>query len=281
MKTMKTSKFFFLLTSTLILSFLSSCQLFPPVGISSKPSLTKNLSLVANGEDFVRQGFVSKDGWRIDFDHVYVNFSEAIAYQSDPPFNAEANSEIQAQTKVALLREPQKIDLAQGDQNAAPILVSQVNAPHGFYNAIAWKVSQPNPEEATISIQGKATKDNQTVNFLINLEDELDYTCGEFVGDARKGFVADNTVGELETTFHFDHIFGDQDTPMDDALNADALGFQPLADLAENESLEINQATLKTKLSPEDYGKLEKAIASLGHVGEGHCQIKNDESTIN
>ena len=29
-----------------------------------------SLSLVANGEDFVRQGFVSKDDWKINFDRL-------------------------------------------------------------------------------------------------------------------------------------------------------------------------------------------------------------------
>ena len=30
-----------------------------------------NLFLVANGEDFIREGFVSKDGWRLDFDRLH------------------------------------------------------------------------------------------------------------------------------------------------------------------------------------------------------------------
>ena len=38
---------------------------FPPL-----PKRFLETALVANGEDFVRQGFVSKDGWRISFDHV-------------------------------------------------------------------------------------------------------------------------------------------------------------------------------------------------------------------
>ena len=29
------------------------------------------LAIVANGEDLIREGFVSKDGWRIDFNKVY------------------------------------------------------------------------------------------------------------------------------------------------------------------------------------------------------------------
>jgi len=37
---------------------------------------TGKLQFYANGEDFVRQGFVSKDGWSISFDHVYITLSD-------------------------------------------------------------------------------------------------------------------------------------------------------------------------------------------------------------
>ena len=36
------------------------------------------LELRANGEDFIRQGFTSKDGWQIEFDHVYTNIQDLI-----------------------------------------------------------------------------------------------------------------------------------------------------------------------------------------------------------
>jgi len=52
------------------------------------------LQFHANGEDFVRQGFVSKDGWAITFDHVYVTLADATAYQSDPPYDPHAGSDV-------------------------------------------------------------------------------------------------------------------------------------------------------------------------------------------
>ena len=39
-----------------------------------------NLSLVANGENFVCKGFITKDGWKINFDQVEVTVGEVIAY---------------------------------------------------------------------------------------------------------------------------------------------------------------------------------------------------------
>jgi hypothetical protein len=47
---------------------------------------TGTLEFYANGEDFVRQGFVSKDGWSIQFDHVYITLDGIAAYQTDPPY---------------------------------------------------------------------------------------------------------------------------------------------------------------------------------------------------
>ncbi len=79
--------------------------------------------------------------------------------------------------------------------------------------------------------------------------------------------------GEVETTFHFDHIFGDSETSADDALNVDALGFAPLAQLASGDRLTLDDATLSQQLSPEDQEKLTKAVIGLGHVGEGHCAV--------
>ena len=55
---------------------------------------TGRLQFVANGEDFVRQGFVSKDGWAIGFDHVYINLADnAIAPESKSLFEGIAKVE--------------------------------------------------------------------------------------------------------------------------------------------------------------------------------------------
>ncbi len=239
-----------------------------------------NLFLVANGEDFIREGFVSKDGWRLDFDRVYVTLANVTAYQTDPPFNPEKENKIQASKKVVLLNGPKTVDLAAGEKDAEPILVETVEAPAGTYNAISWKVVKATAgaaEGKTILLEGKAKKEGQTVKFSLSFDRPLEYTCGEYVGDDRKGILKAENNAQLETTFHFDHIFGDADTPADDSLNTDALGFEPLAALASNGSLEADMESVKQKLSAENYRKLEKAIVNLGHVGEGHCSTNSEQ----
>ncbi|MFP4132816.1 MAG: DUF4382 domain-containing protein [Halothece sp.] len=231
------------------------------------------INLMANGEDFVREGFVSKDGWRIDFDHAYVTLDEVVAYQSDPPFDPDEQDSISANEEVTLVDEPTTIDLAEGGADADLIEVTEKESPAGGYNALAWQVVSPEEGESNsaISLQGTAQKDGETINFTLNLDRPLSYECGEYVGDDRKGFLEADSQTQLETTFHFDHIFGDSEAPEDDGINTGAVGFEPMAALAEDETVDVDLATLEQELSSQDYETLEKAIVGLGHVGEGHC----------
>jgi hypothetical protein len=116
-----------------------------------------------------------------------------------------------------------------------------------------------------------ATKDGQTIPFTLKIDEELQFTCGDFVGDDRKGILQPGGKADLEATFHFDHLFGDGEAPPDDEINTGALGFAPLAALAENGKVEADSNALQQKLSPEDYNQLKGILPSLGHVGEGHC----------
>ena len=231
------------------------------------------LQFTANGEDFVRQGFTSKDGWDVSFDHVYVNLADVTAYQADSPYDTHTGGEVQAETKVIIPGE-HTVDLAAGDQNASPILVSEKEVPTGHYNAISWqmlKASEGPAQGYSLVVAGKAIKNGKTVNFTLKNEKEYKYTGGEFIGDQRKGIVQEGKIADLEMTFHFDHVFGDAGTPADDELNVGAPGFQPFAGLAADGNVEIDMAGLKEKLAPEDYQKLETMLTTLGHVGEGHC----------
>ena len=241
------------------------------------------LTLVANGEDFVRQGFVSKDGWQINFEHLYVNISEATAYQADSSFQpqkGDTKDSFKYQDRLEFINIRETTDLASGDANSAPISVAKTDdAPVGFYNALTWKLStaeatSPIPGN-TIVLQGKAIKDQQTIDFDLGFNQPTEYICGEFIGEERQGIVAVDAPGQVEATFHFDHIFGDANAPIDDALNQDALGFQPLADLTINQSLELDEQDLSSRLSSQNYQKLTEAVLGLGHVGEGHCVISN------
>ncbi|MEM8830403.1 MAG: DUF4382 domain-containing protein [Cyanobacteria bacterium P01_G01_bin.19] len=238
------------------------------------------LNLVANGEDFVRQGFVTKDGWTMNFDRLDVNLAEVTAYQMDAgfePTETDTLDSLESQETVSLVDTPQVIDLAEGEADAAPILVTNAEVTPGFYNAMAWQVDTAGADSPlagnTMVMQGTATKDDRTINFNISLDRPIKYLCGEYVGDERKGIVEADSPGEIETTFHFDHIFGDAETSPDEAINVDALGFEPLAKLASSDSLTIDDATLTQQLSSEDQEKLSKAIIGLGHVGEGHCAV--------
>lgn len=232
------------------------------------------LEIRANGEDFVRQGFTSKDGWKIVFDHVYVTLADVTAYQTEPPYDAQGNAELKATQQVSLGK-TQTVDLAAGDVKAEPVLVGEVKAPAGRYNALAWKMPRATAGEATgsaLMLIGKATKARQTIPFTLKVDEEMGYQCGEFVGDQRKGTLKTGDRADLEATFHFDHLFGDANTPATDDLNKGALGFQPLAAIAQTGKVNADMATLKQSLSASDYEKFRALLPSLGHVGEGHCK---------
>ncbi len=251
-----------------IASLLSLTTITPSSSLVKQATENGQITLIAEGEDFVRKGFTTKDNWQIKFDHVFVTLAEIKAYQTEPPFDPTTDAPLKPVVTVVLLDKPQTVDLAKEDED---IVVSQIQAPPGHYNALSWKVT-PSSEGATLVLQGTATKDGETINFNIAIAQPLEYTCGDYVGDERKGILVSGGETKLETTFHFDHVFGDAKTPADDPLNTDALGFGPLAALAVNGELNVDSATLEAQLSAQDYQTLTQAIANFGHVGEGHCR---------
>jgi len=247
------------------LGFLAIGTLWGCATPDNKTVPNGTLQIRANGEDFVRQGFLSKDGWNISFNHLYVTLADVTATQSNPEVDASV-----------VLNTVKTVDLAAGDANADPILVHKfTDAPAGRYNALSWKMVKATSGPAkgyVLVMEGTAIKGSQVIEFAIAIDREYALSCGEFVGEQRKGILSPGGTAEVEATFHFDHIFGDGDVPPDEEINTGALGFAPLAALANNGKLEVYLATLKQSLSPQDYQKLQKTLVSLGHVGEGHCQ---------
>ncbi len=240
-----------------------------------------NLSLVANGEDFVRKGFKTKDGWQINFEKVEVNIGEVIAYQRTNDLSLEDQSQIEPEMPIKLLQEPKTINLAESKDDAKPILVKKSKVSEGFYNALSWKMLPRTDrtflDSHTILLKGIGTKADRKLNFILGFNQPVTYLCGEFVGNERKGMIKPGGNTEVEMTFHFDHIFGDGTVATKDEINQNALGFDPLANLATVDDLKLSQQDLKKGLSSEAYQKLEKAIAGLGHVGEGHCKFMGNE----
>ncbi|MCK4806293.1 MAG: DUF4382 domain-containing protein [Candidatus Aegiribacteria sp.] len=235
---------------------------------------TGELRITANGEDFVRSGFVSLDGWHITFRHLYVTITDIAAYKTDPPYDPHSGSVIVGNTLVEL-NGVFTIDLAGGDENAEPIVLGTLDdVPAGHYNAISWSMvpSTEGPSEGyTIYLDAQAEKGMESYNVRLGFETGYRYSAGDFVGDVRKGFVNVGAPGELEMTFHFDHIFGDIEQPVDCDLNMMAVGFEPFAELMQEGTVEENLATLEGKLPGETYTELLEVLSTLGHTGEGHC----------
>ena len=259
------------LSPIIAILLLISCIIL--IGCTGDAGDTGTLRFTASGEDFVRQGFVSKDGWRIDFDHVYVVLADITAYQTDPPYDAHSGGDINSTAKVSL-DDVYMVDLTEGNVDASPILVGSKTANAGHYNAISWKMVKASAGAASaysLVIIGKAEKEGESIDFTIKIEKEYAYSCGEFVGELRKGVVQKDRTADVEMTFHFDHIFGDVETPLDDDLNVGSIGFDPFAVMAQDSVLDIDMEGLKSKLSANDYKVLSETLLTLGHVGEGHC----------
>jgi hypothetical protein len=148
----------------------------------------------------------------------------------------------------------------------------------GHYNAVSWKMTDAASGPAAgyaLVIIGTAEKGNESIGFTISIEEEYAYSCGEYVGDERKGIVEQDGVADVEMTFHFDHIFGDAEVPMDDHINIGATGFDPFAALASDGMVDEDLASLQTKLDTEDYQTLADTLPTLGHAGEGHCHCEH------
>lgn len=255
-----------------VLFVLLSAFILIPVSAQDTPVST--LEFRANGEDFVRQGFVSKDGWSIQFDHVFVALSRIRAYQTNPPYDPFSGELTRSAVMVGLPGQV-VIDLAEGGETAALLLIGTVeDAPMGYYNAISFEMSpalEGDHAGNTLVIDGTAAREGQSVDFVIRVDESSSYDCGAYIGDERKGILQEGAPGEVELTFHFDHLFGDAGTPLEDSLNTLAPGFDMFAALAVDGVLDVTLSDLEAGLSAENYQMVTEILPTLGHTGEGHC----------
>lgn len=265
-------------------SLATSCQGFQASVPDAQPTIDPaspetplalgTLEVRANGEDFVRQGLLSADGWQVDFDQVVVTLGRITAYQTDPPFEAHQATPPQIQQQVSF-PDPPPVDLAAGDTLADPILVGSIAAPEGHFNALAWSVMPPPlgaPSPYPLVLRGTATKGDRQVAFNLQFEQTFDFICGDYVGDDRKGFVQPGQTADLEMTLHFDHLFGDGTLPPEEEINQGALGFEPLGAIAQTNQLDLNETALRQQLTPPQVAQIDAILPNLAHVGEGHCR---------
>ena len=237
---------------------------------------TGTLVFTVNGEDFAREGFVSEDGWRVDFDHVWVHVVGPTAYQVVEEVNqallvlhaGHPHAEIPEGAARVALDDSFRIDVHQGD---GPLELGAVDdAPIGNYNRLSFQLMPD--DTGSLVFEGVATKDEQELPFTIRIDAALDFTaCGPHPDE--KGVLAEGATAEVEATLHFDHIFGDaQEGPAEpedpETVNAVAIGFGPFAALAVDGSVDLGQQDLEAM--PE-WEQLQEALLTLGHTGEAHC----------
>jgi len=348
--------------STLLAATLAGCSDDDPT--ENPVEATGTLEFFANGEDFIRQPFVSKDGWEIAFTGFYVNIhgptavqgeveeEEAdmqvqVAYESSsetsfrPAHAGHPVTGVSAGGDYVALEGDYLVDLHQtpeappeertlvgtiarkdtfdnpvltGNYNTINFSLKPVEFSSGQYDGTCPAMTEEECEEAaqgmvademayTIRMMGNATCDGdpicgaeETVGFDILLlpvldgnpdESGLAWSSCAWVGDGQPGLVTDNGTGNIEMTFHSDHVFGDVEA--DGELNDFAPGFSPFAKLAiadpscgpgEDRCLTATEEDLYDgwfdlgDTDPEMeyvYGMLLYSLGTIGHCGEGHC----------
>lgn len=254
---------------------------------------TGTLEFYANGEDFIRDGFVGKTGWNIAFDHFYVTLEgptgfqvaeEALTFSPEIPGTDEEylpvhaghpHDDIPEGAAHESLTGTYWLDLHDGPD---PLLVDKIQGvPVGNYNYVNFAMVQADEGDYagySIIMIGTATKDAESVQFTIKLTEQMTFSnCHQEVDDENAGVVTAGGTGSVEMTFHSDHLFGDfEDLGNADGVNPIALGFQPFADLAEGGVLDIDQDQMADRMEPDDYATFFAALYTLGHSGEGHCE---------
>lgn len=222
---------------------------------------TGTIEFIANGEALAVGGFTApdttKDGWEIQFTNVYMGVSEVTAHQVAAGYDADKGGEIASENKV-VLDGAKVIDLKGGINADDVVELGSADAPAGFYNALSWRLSKaedgPSKGYTTLLI-GTATKDGKSVDFELYSEEEATVRCGEYTGDVRKGNVKAGETGQIEMTYHLDHIFGN--AALEDEypeMNASAYGFEPF----------MGGGKQAVKIEGHH----------LAHVGEGHCNVE-------
>lgn len=227
------------------------------LALSAPMAQAGSLTLFATGEDLATEGFsapeLTKDGWALEFSRVVATLADVSAWVTEPPFMGDG-PEITGTELV--IGGPFALDLADADEDDR-VKVATVDAEPGFYNALSWALIPATEGEFagfSLVLEGTATREGKEVAFTLSTRDSVAYTCGEYVGDARKGFVTADAGGDLEITLHLDHVFGRADKKANDPMNLEALGFD---DFSEGGMQEFSLDGLH-----------------LGHVGEGHCHAQ-------
>ncbi len=235
--------------------FVFSCK-------SKTPAERGNLRFVANGEGFVANGFTDKTGWKIEFTKVIVNLTDISVLSKDGAITVNLPGVFPT-------------DLKKGaDATVSVGEVQNVNATE--YRRLKWSVKRMTEGEYngfSIILVGTAEKAGKKFNFIVKLDEEITWDAKNgYSGEKVKGIVKKDQTGEVEMTFHWDHVFGDKTQAPTHHVNQGSVGFDYFVKFAKNNIVVVTQAELKEK-GKDLYKKLINAIHNMGHSGEGHAAV--------
>jgi hypothetical protein len=250
-----------------------------PVDTNNSGSATDSGSIefTANGEEFVRYGFIDKNGWAISFHKLYINLVDPEAYH---PAVAGTSAVLKGAYWVDLAADKATTNMPVADSVKVGIMEK---VPAGNYQSLKFKIRRCTRGEfqgSSLVMIGKAQKEREQFDFSIKLDEEMDFDGREgFVGDVVKGLLKAGGSTSVEMTFHFDHIFGDKGADVGDHVNTASVGFDYFKQFAHNGRVDLSQTDLK-RLDKDQtgYRTLIKAIWTLGHLGEGHCEVSGQSS---
>ena len=228
-----------------------------------------SIVFTANGEDFVRRGFVDKQGWSIRFEELYINIVEPTAYVPD------GNEQV-------VLAGSHWVDLAEGDAKAEPLVLGTVNkVKPANYQSLRFALERASGGPyagCSVVMIGSAEREGVRIPFTIRLDEEMVFDGRDgYVGEELKGLLQPGSTTEVEMTFHYDHVFGDKQADAEDHINTGSVGFDFFYPFARDGVVDARQEDLQ---DAEGYRTLVQALWTLGHLGEGHCQVSQQSSTI-
>lgn len=222
-----------------------------------------DLHFTANGEEFIAEGFTSKEGWDLSFDSVLVNLSEIEAYN---PTDSGLSAKLEG-TYLVDLKDSFGLDPTVSVESLKEV-------PAGNYQSLRFSLKQIESGDHagySIILFGNAGKEGTTIPFTIRISEELTFDGKEgYVGDSIKGLLNENETADVEMTFHFDHLFGDAGSGPEEHVNAQSPGFAMFLDYEKEGRIDVSQEDL---MNHRNFNLFIGAVETLGHLGEGHCEV--------
>ena len=102
-------------------------------GCNQEPEGPGTMQFYTNGGDRVFVGMVSKDGWKMVFNHFYVTMTDITSFQTDPPYDPIYSADIIRYETSVSLEGIYTSDIAQGGGRR---LVDEIIDAPAYYNRI-------------------------------------------------------------------------------------------------------------------------------------------------